>query len=203
MKRFSLLLIVLFLVYLRLIAQSDTTVPLSVTIKINKAYDLKFPKNRFRTEIKTGQYVVKTDSVRQKQFDIEVSLRNNAKRPIYIWLMSCSWLDNFEINNDYIFLDGIECDKNIPDLVKFEPGETKVYKTTLSKSIKFDYPCQYCFYGPQVETTKLGLIIIDDMYMPKLTAPEGYHIAMADKSFWKIVWSNPLYLLTKKEAKSQ
>jgi len=71
------------------------------------------------------------------------------------------------------------------------PGESKTYQTTLSKN---------CIYGPQVEATKLGLIIIDDVYTPKLKGFMAYDLAMEDKSSWKIVWSNSLYLLNKAEA---
>jgi hypothetical protein len=70
----------------------------------------------------------------------------------------------------------------------------------LVKSIKFDFPCLNCIYGKQVETTKLGLVIIDDIYKPKLDGFFEYDLAMEDESRWKMVWSNPLYLLTEKEA---
>ncbi len=67
---------------------------------------------------------------------------------------------------------------------------------TLVKSIKFDYPCQYCVYGQQVETTKLGLIVINDIFETKINGFD-YDLGMKDKSKWKIVWSNPLQLLGK------
>lgn len=51
-----------------------------------------------------------------------------------------------------------------------------------------------------MEATKLGLIIIDDVYTPKLKGFMAYDLAMEDKSSWKIVWSNSLYLLNKAEA---
>lgn len=86
--------------------------------------------------------------------------------------------------------------------MKFKPNESRTYKTTLMKSVKFENPCDNCIYGRQVETTKLGLIIIDDVYKPKLKPFLGYNLAMEDKSVWKIVWSNSLSLLTKTEASS-
>ena len=108
--------------------------------------------------------------------------------------MSCSWEDNFLVNNNYINMEGHDCPKNIPTLVEIKPGESKSYSTTLIKSIKFDYPCKYCVYGRQVETTKIGLIVISDITKP---SSNDYFRNMEDKSKWKIYWSNPLYLLDK------
>jgi hypothetical protein len=199
MNRLLLLLVTVFSVGGKSIAQCDTTLPISVTIGIEKEYSLKFPRDHFFPENFKGEYYIRTDSAKEDRYDIEVILKNNSTRPIFIWLMTCSWQDNFQINNDYTFWSEIWCSKNIPELVQFSPGLSKTYRTTLSKSVKFENPCENCVYGPQVETTKLGLIIIDDVYKPKLTAFMGYDLAMRDKSVWKIVWSNSLFLLNKTE----
>jgi hypothetical protein len=180
-------------------AQCDAAFPLTVTLKVTKEYSLKFPKSYFWNEIENGEFNIKDDSANEKQYDVEVTLKNISTEPIFIWLMTCSWMENFEINNNYIHWGQFACFKNIPVLVKFKPDENKIYKTTLSKSIKFENPCENCIYGPQVETTKLGLIIIDDFYNPKLNEFPGYELAMEDKSGWKIVWSNPVYLLNNTE----
>lgn len=97
-------------------------------------------------------------------------------------------------------MGGKACDRNFPWLVKFNPGESKNYRTTFSKPIKFENPCQHCIYGPQIETTKLGLILLDDIFEPRISILGGYNVAKKDKSTWKIIWSNPLYLLTENEA---
>ena len=93
---------------------------------------------------------------------------------------------------------GQGCDNNFPEFVEFKPGESRVYTTTLAKSLEFDYHCDGCTGFPRLETTKLGLIIVDDIFGRK--PPVNYFFAMEDKSAWKIVWSNPLYLLTESEA---
>ncbi len=181
MNRLLLLLVALFLVDEKSLAQCDTTFPLSVTLRIEKEYYLKFLKSHYSYELARGEYVIGTDSVKEEQYDIEVVLKNNSKKQIFIWLMTCSWEDNFQINNNYIRQHGISCDKNFPELVQFNPAESKIYKITLSKSIKFENPCKNCIYGPQIATTKLGLIVIDDVYKPKLKAFMGYTLAMEDK----------------------
>ncbi len=183
-----------------LFAQKTEIDPLTIILKIEKEYELILPKEHFSSQTSRGIYNITTDSVKQKRFDIEIILTNNSTKPVSFWSMTCSWERNFRINNNYIFFKAHGCDKNIPEIIKLSPGESKVYKTTLIKSIKFTNPCTNCIYGPQVETTKLGLILVDDLFNPKLDYFFGYNLAMEDESVWKMVWSNPLYLLTKEEA---
>jgi hypothetical protein len=197
MKHLLPFLVLTFLSCEKTFAQKETSFPLSVSIKIEKEYELKFPKEYFSYE----QINITSDSVKQKQYDIKITLKNNSTKPIFIWLMLCSWDHNFIINNNYMFFLGIPCNKNFPKLIEFKPGEAKIYTTTLQKTIKFENPCNNCIYGPQVETTKLGLIIIDDFFKPRLEYTIGYDLAIEDKSLWKMVWSNPLYLLSKNELK--
>jgi hypothetical protein len=96
-------------------------------------------------------------------------------------------------------LEGQNCDHNFPELVEIKPGQTKTLLTTASKSLKFDYDKQMGNW-PQVQTTKFGLITIANLYDPKPDGVFGYTLAMEDKSAWKIIWINPLYLLSEKEA---
>jgi hypothetical protein len=186
--------------------QPDNTFPLAVTIKVDKESTVKIPKQYLPFSDQQVGLHLTTDSVSQKQYDIEISIKNKDTVPIFIWLMTCSWMENFEINNSYIFWGMWSCLKNFPELVKITPNENRTYKTTLVKSIGFEHPEAGLNFGQQVETTRLGLILIDDVYKPKLkpfdgfTQFDGYDLAMQDKSCWKIVWSNPLYLLTKIEA---
>ena len=177
-------------------AAQDHTLPISIDLKIGREYELTKSKSAFTSAIRDYGYVIETDSVKQKYFDITMEFKNTSNQKIGIWLMKCSFKDNLQINNNYISIKGQDCDSNFPIRVQFEPGASKVYKLTLIKSIKFDYPCQYCVYGQQVETTKIGLIVIDDFYESKLKGTD-YDLAMDDKSKWTIVWSNPLQLLGK------
>jgi hypothetical protein len=180
------------------LAQSDPISPISVTIKLEKEDSDVLSKEYFSNASDRFEFSITTDSVKQEQYDIEVSIKNNSTRPVFIWLMTCSRMENFEINNDYIFENWHSCTRDFPELVKFDPKESRVYNITLRKSIKFDYPCRNCIHGPEVASTKLGLILIDDIYKPGLDF-QKYLLAMEDKSLWKIVWSNPLFLLTKNE----
>jgi hypothetical protein len=104
-------------------------------------------------------------------------------------MMSCSWEDNMVVNNIYMYIRGHVCSKNVPTLIQLDPGQAKVYKATLMRSFSFSYVS-----GPQVATTKIGLVIIDDIFNPGLHRFD-YYAAMQDKSRWQIVWSNALYLL--------
>lgn len=199
MKTFFISVILLFGLD-KCFAQSDS-LPISINIKVDKEYVRTYSKNAdwWAKIIQQNNYVVSSDSIKEKYFNISLEIKNTSNRIIKIWLMTCSWEDDFIVNNNYIFIQGHECDKNFPKLIEFKPGESKVYTNTLIKSIKFDYPCQNCIYGSQVETTKLGLIVFDDIFTPALGF-FSYDIAKEDKSKWQIVWSNPLYLLTKDES---
>lgn len=180
-------------------AQSDS-LPISVTIKVDSAYVHTYSKkgSYIKELIRRQNYVVKSDSVKEHFFDISLTIKNTSDTIIAIPLMTCSWEDNFIVNNNYMHFTGQNCDHNFPQLVEFKPGESRTYTTTLAKSLRFDYKCDGCTGFDEVETTKLGLIIIDDIFRRKPFV--NYFIAMEDKSAWTIVWSNPLYLLTEEEA---
>jgi len=144
--------------------------------------------------IKRYNVVILDDSVKRKSFDIEITISNTSQDSIFIWLMTCSWDDNFLVNNDYMFMRGWGCDHNFSSPVGFKAGESKVYKMTLDKSIKFDYPGDD-IYGYQVLTTKLGLIVTKvTTYKSKLNIFTQDVFTPVDRSAWRIVWSNPLYL---------
>lgn len=195
LRQLSLLLLLIFVSGCNF--AQETTLPLTVELKLDKLYEIKQPKGYFQTDIDKNHYEISGDSAIEKRFEVEVTIRNSSKKSVFIWLMYCSWEDNFLVNNNYMSFHGSECDKNFPRAVKIKAGDSITNKTTLIKSIKFDYPDKYSIYGKQVETTKVGLIIINDIYTDKYSE---YEIAMEDKSRWSIIWSNPLYLLTSEEA---
>ncbi|MCR6639683.1 MAG: hypothetical protein NVV82_12055 [Sporocytophaga sp.] len=174
----------------------DDRSPIAIDIKVEREYEVTKSKDNYIFNFLDNNYLVEADSFKQKYFDISLTFKNTSDRQVEIWLMKCSFEDNLLVNNNYIFIKGHECDSNFPFPVKFKPGESKTYKLTLVKSIRFDYPCQYCVFGPQVEETKIGLIVIDDYYEPNYNIL-SYDLAMEDKSKWTIVWSNSLKLLGK------
>lgn len=198
MKAFLLSVIVLF-VLSECHAQNDS-LPISITIKIDSEYVKTYStKGKFiKKLIQDNKLVVKSDSLKEKFYNISLTIKNTSDTIIAIYLMSCSWSDNFIVSNNYMHLRGEECDSNFPELVEFKPNESKSFITTLTKSMKLNYKCDGCTGFPLVETTKLGLIIVDDIFRHKPF--NNYFLAMQDKSMWKIIWSNSLYLLTKDEA---
>ena len=167
---------------------------LIVEIKVKKEYFVTHSKKFAEVIYRYENLDITKDSVAEKRFDIELTIKNASKSSMFIWLMPCSWEDNFFVNNNYIFIAGRDCDKNIPTIVEIKPDESKIYNTTLVKSIKFDYPCKNCIHGRQVEETKLGLILISDITKRDYI---NYTLSMEDKSKWKIIWSNSLPLLGK------
>lgn len=201
-KAMKQLILILFLVFelSQCFAQCDY-LPLSVSIKVDSAYTRTNSKRSGYIKALTRKYdyYIKGDSVKQDFFNISLTIKNTSDTIISIALMSCSWQDNFIVNNDYISIPGEDCDNNYAIGVEFQPGESKVYRTTLIKSIKLDYPCKGCAPPPPVETTRLGLIILNDPLRRKAETV-NYYLGMEDKSTWTMVWSNPLYLLTESQA---
>ncbi len=188
-----------FILLLSIIAASclhaqNVSDSLLVEIKIKKEYFITHSKKFAEAIYRYENLDITKDSVTEKRFDLELTIKNTSKSSMFIWLMSCSWEDNFFVNNNYIFFAGHDCDKNIPTIVEIKPGGNKKYNTTLVKSIKFDYPCKNCIYGRQVEETKLGLILISDIAKQDYI---DYTLSMEDRSKWKIIWSNSLSLLGK------
>lgn len=169
--------------------------PIALKLELQKKYVVNLHKDDYIIGGRNDHFEVNGDSVTQKMFDVQLTIRNTSEKPVFIWLMSCSWEDNFLINNSYIYIKGHACDKNVPEIVELKPNESKSYTTTLIKSIKFDYAPEHTVYGKQVETTKMGLIIVNDVNKEDLKSFLNYRLLMDDKSTWKIIWSNPLFLL--------
>ena len=180
----------------RLYAQ-DPALPLQVEIKVTKEYEMTHHRKYYEVIYRNDHLHITKDSVKEKRFDIDLVIKNTSSKSVFFWLMSCSWEDNFMVNNNYIFIEGHECGKNIPTYVELKAGETKLCKTTLFRSIKFEYPCKNCIYGPQVETTQLGLVVINDVTKQENGDIDEYARGMEDKSKWKFFWSNPLSLLAR------
>jgi len=174
-------------------SQEASNLPLTLKIKVEREYILTKNKSYYQNAIWEQGLVINSDSVKQKYYDISISIKNTSNRQIGIWLMKCSWELNFIVNNNYIFIQGHECNSNYPSQIKLNPGESKFYQGTLLKSIKFDYPGNN-FFGRQVETTELGLIVVGDVFKNNKL---DYDMETEDKSKWKIVWSNPLFLFGK------
>lgn len=158
----------------------------SLYIKVHIKTDSEYVKSYstktkyIQRMIKENNYVAKGDSMHEKHYNISVTITNTSDTMITIYLMSCSWTDNLMVNNRYMYLPGAECDSNFPEAVEFKPGESKTYKTTLRKSMKFDYRSQRLGNWPEVEVTKLGLILVKDLF--GRDPGVNYFLAMDDKS---------------------
>lgn len=165
---FTLLLLVALTLNLGCI--QTNTVPIKIKLNLEKEYTKSISKNDFwvKNQIEEQSLDVKTDSIIEHYYDITIDIENVGEKDLYIWMMSCSWYNNFKINNNYIYFYNPKggCDSNIPELKKIESKSKITINGTFRKNIKFDYLEKNSIYGKQVELTKIGLIIIDDMYKP-------------------------------------
>lgn len=193
MNKFILLFIVNILLHSYSFGQTKE-LPLKLEIKLVNEYKKTFDSKVIKRMYPYDYFVTSGDSAIQKYYDIEIIISNDSPDTVYIWMMSCSWIDNFMINNDYMFLDSMDCDSNYLKSYGINPHDKKILTTTLRKDIKFDYPGN-AIYGSGVTTTRLGLLVINDIVQKKVDS-ENYDLGMNDKSKWNIVWSNPLFLQT-------
>jgi hypothetical protein len=141
-------------------------------------------------------YETANDTIREKFFHIRTALINNSDKQYLLWMMKCTWWDNFLINNYYInFADSLGCTGNFPTTIILKPHDSLIFNARLSRDIQVDNPCKFCvgFFGNEVKTTKLGFILIDSTNCKKFNQ---YFEILHDKSRWdKIIWSNPLSLM--------
>lgn len=100
-----------FLISFLLILQASTESNAQVAPKSN--YTLKI--ERFFKE-----------SVRGTKFWlVECTLTNYSKDTLSYLTMSCSWTDFYSVDKKDFEIEGLVCDKNIPDLIKIAPGESR------------------------------------------------------------------------------
>jgi hypothetical protein len=185
MKYFFITFCLIFPVGIRSHSFSSNSAGLSIQINLIKEY--------FVPHSRPTDYIPANDSIKEKRFEIQVSLTNNSDSAISFWLMSCSWEDNFLINNTYIYFAGKDCDKNAPEIVTIKSKATILLTTTLNRATMWDNPCQNCIGQiSNVRTTKIGLIYIDKEHCKGLF---DYLNISGDKSLWNtIIWSNLLNL---------
>lgn len=175
------------------LGQPDSPLPISVAVKFLREDSLIMGRNEAGASLRECNCLSISDSIKKIVFDVDLSIKNTAEKTIYIWLMNCSWTDNFTINSDYVVKEGIECDINFPDHVPFKPGESRTYTMRLLKSFKLVCPCHNAVKGLEIPEAKIGLILVDDIYSEKSSFMK-YFARMRDPSAWKIIWSNPLLL---------
>jgi len=128
--------------------------------------------------------IVYRDTSLHKAFEIEFSILNKTSSSLSFWLMTCSWDENFIINNDYIRFIGWNCDANYPEIKRLKPYEQLTLRARVLKNDFTRY--QY------IETTRFGIIFIDASLHKYL---DDYENIIGDKSkHEKIIWSNSLDL---------
>ncbi|MBD8081885.1 hypothetical protein [Chryseobacterium caseinilyticum] len=179
--------------------ETDTN-PIKVKLNLKKEYTKTLSTNDpwVRDQIEQQSLNVSTDSVVVHYYDIKIEIENTGQSDIYVWLMTCSWHDNFRINNNYIYFYHWGCDSNFPGRKKIAPKSKITLNGTVRKNLKFDYPDENSIYGEQVELTKVGLITIDDINKPNNVTLD-YIPNIEDKSKYKLIWSNGIKLLSENE----
>jgi hypothetical protein len=155
---------------------------LSTISCVNNSHD-NYPNINIATSVIRSYDTYYHDSIKMKTYDIKLSIINRSNYPIAFWIMSCSWEDDFIINNDYVYFKGRNCNANFPWIRHLNPNDSLILTPTVWES--------YTEYQP-VKTTKFGLIYIDSA---KYKHGQDFNEIIMDKSKYDhIIWSDPLYL---------
>lgn len=201
LMRSTFILLLLMALTLNLGCRQTNTIPIKIKLNLEKEYTKSISKNDFwvKNQIEEQSLDVITDSIIEHYYDVTIDIENVGEKDLYIEMMSCSWYNNFKINNNYIYFYNPKggCDSNIPELKKIESKSKITINGTIRKNLKFDYPAKNSIYGEQVKLTKVGLIIIGDIYKPNRKDFSDYFLYMEDKSKQKLIWSNGINLLRK------
>ncbi|HCC92825.1 MULTISPECIES: hypothetical protein [unclassified Empedobacter] len=195
MKNVLILLVIAFITIGALKIFKTEKSPITINLQLEKKSSTKLNKHSYGwilDQIKDDDLIISSDSVIVNDYEVKIDIQNTEKKEIYLWMMNCSWDQNFEINNNYIQFYNQGCDKNSPQLFKIAPNSKITLKGTLRKDLKFQYGDDN--FDNEVKLTKIGLIIIDDIYNPKLKMFD-YDLNIKDKSKHKIIWSNGIDLL--------
>jgi hypothetical protein len=123
------------------------------------------------------------DTLKHKGYDIQLSIANKSDKPITIWTMTCSWDENFIINNDYIRILPWECKGNFPKSFHVKPHDSLTRKLTVINIGWTHYSI--------ISTTRFGFIFIDSLVCQN---NEDFISIIGDKSKQQIIWSNELKL---------
>lgn len=182
---------ILFILITQIGFSHDVDSVIKVVLNLEREYTKKISihNGSIEYQIEKGNLVVETDSVDVHFFDVTIDIVNTSDKTIQIWMMTCSWNDFLIVNNKYIRRYYQGCDLNSPFLYDIGPNSKLSYNGTYVKQIKFDYPDNVSIYGRQVELTKIGLILIDDIFEPKVSWFE-YGEAKDDLSTHRVIWSN-------------
>ena len=201
MKHIFLIILVTTL-YQYSYAQTNLNDIIKVEISFEERYDSVVSTYQFRDEIEQYGYSVNSDSVKLKYSKINVDIINKSSQPIYLWFVGCQMYRSFETNNDNMIIETWGCGKFKSYKLKIEAKEKYTYNLLLYQSIRYDYPEPDRVYGYPEESTKIGLIVFDEIYHD-MGEVNDYWSHVRDKSGQQRVWSNPINLLDYKSPKNK
>lgn len=187
MKYIAIILLISSICSCQITKRKDNNCKLKINLYLDKDYYASYKEEL--------NYEPANDSIKEKRFDVRLSILNNTDSVIAFWTETSDWQRSFLINNSYIkfhYPDAIN--HNYPHMVSIKAHDSIQFNTTLVRNIQYDNPCKGCVgcfadLG-HVQTTKIGLIFIDS----HCKSDEEYDTWISDKSRWNIVWSNSLDL---------
>ena len=119
-------------------------------------------------------------------FPIEIFVKNNSNTVIKFWEMTCSWQDNWLMNDSITTFFRPSCDGNFPAKIKIEPGNV------------YSHKCFLYFENPvdEIKTRdlKVGFILIKEQDYVDPTKDYRELISKRRSNKQHLIWSNSFKL---------
>jgi hypothetical protein len=119
-----------------------------------------------------------------KYFSAKIELANTTDSVISLWIMSCSWEDNFFPYNNAFRIMGSECDYNAPKLIHINPGDKIIYNGIfyINDTVKDIYKMKYKIGFVKVKEKECEFCYLHKIILDKRNKNED------------IIWSNEFRL---------
>jgi len=136
----------------------------------------KTDNNKCVLSIKKTELIIDEDV---SYYNVPVTLTNTSDKTLNYYSLSCSWQDNYDVNNDKLYIEHVDCDKNSPIWLKIPSGKS--------------------------ETVFLKLILKKPLPPKQLSFKIGFNLIKLDKKIWEgillheptiknQIWSNEITL---------
>lgn len=137
--------------------------------------DAKLSGKDYPLTIKPGKIIKdKVDSF----IEVPVTLTNKTSQKLAYGSMSCSWQDFYTVDGKDLFVEGTDCDKNMPIILELAPLQSKT--VLLRLQIKNTS-------GKNAATFKIGFNLIT-----LLDDKQGEEFIMGGDFKENIIWSNQI-----------
>jgi hypothetical protein len=179
MKRTIRMLLSLCFINSVCFSQHTGTSPVQVAIGLDTTYSYPYKGLWFHKPV-----ALEDMFSNEKAYKIKVTLKNSGERTIYLHMMTCSKIDQLQIDNELIEFLFWGCDGNFLTQYELKKGEAETFYVELIRRSDY-YTNTGLAFKPFHGRTRIGFVLINDIYDDRF---------LWDDKRRGIVWSNILNL---------